>query len=102
MPKDIDEVTKVKEYMNIIPVELDRIKKETDKVLYNIQLLESYEYKFTAEDSNKRWNLVGGPKQTLELIKLRKELLERDETKFLQAMRLEQVQFAEKLENLKV
>jgi len=57
------------------------------------EILEEFDYKFSAEDMNKRWVIFGGPRDVLELMNTRKKTLEKDQTKFMDDMKLAQEEF---------
>lgn len=54
--------------MTIIPFDLEKMKKEVEKSMEIYQIMEKYNYKFTEEELKKKWQVFGGPKETLKLI----------------------------------
>jgi dynein heavy chain len=67
-PKDIEKLTEVKEYMQQVPITLEKMKQEIEKSMAVYELMEPFKYKFLPEDIQKRWLVFSGPKEILELI----------------------------------
>jgi len=59
--------------MQNIPTELEKLKLEMDKCFEVYQKLESFNYRFSKDDYDKKWIIFGGIKEILELIKLREK-----------------------------
>jgi dynein heavy chain, axonemal len=63
-------------------------------------ILEEFNYRFSSEDMNRRWTIFGGPKETMELVEQRKNVLEKEKVKFLEVMKVQQDEFKQTIENL--
>lgn len=82
-PVDIEKLTELKEYMNNLPNELLKVQQEISKTTNIYSILESFNYRFSKEEMNKKWLIVGGPKETTNLMEQRKKTLDKDQVKFL-------------------
>jgi len=51
--------------MENIPLELEKLKLEMDKCFEVYQKLESFNYRFSKDDYDKKWIIFGGIKETL-------------------------------------
>ena len=54
--------------MSNIPNEIEKIKIDMNKCFDIYKTLEDFSYRFSKEEMDKRWNIVGSPKIILELI----------------------------------
>ena len=99
-PKDIEGLTRLKEFIANVPNELEKIKVDINNCLDIYSMLDDFQYRFSAEDMNKKWRIVGGPKDTVELVDLRKVSLEKEKTKFQESMVESQEEFKDSIENL--
>lgn len=77
-PKDIEELTALKEYMSQIPQELEKIQEEINKCGDIYDILEEFQYSLSSEDINKRWVVFKGPKDITDTIQQRMDVLNRD------------------------
>lgn len=64
------------------------------------KILEEFNYKFSKEEMNKRWQVFGNTKEVTELMDVRKNALEKDKVKFLESMRNNQAEFKQMVESL--
>jgi len=55
--------------------------------------LEEFNFKFSKDDMNRRWQVFGNTKEVTELMDVRKNALEKDKVKFLDNMRNNQQEF---------
>ena len=99
-PKDIEGLTRLKEYISDIPNKIEKIKVDINSCLDIYAMLDEFQYRFAADDLNKKWQIFGGPKDTMELVETRKVSLEKEKTKFHESMLVQQEEFRESLENL--
>jgi hypothetical protein len=68
-PKDIEELTSIKDYMSAVPMELEKINVEIKANMNIYDILSSFNYKFQdEEDYDKKWRVFGAPKETMEKI----------------------------------
>ena len=68
-PKDIEELTSIKELMNAIPNELEKLGIEIKNCMAIYDILNYFEYPFKEdEDFDKKWRVYGAPKETLRKI----------------------------------
>jgi dynein heavy chain len=64
-PKDIEELTALKDYMAGVPNEIEKLQKDIKECLSYYEILNGFNYKFTDDDDfNKRWKLYGAPQET--------------------------------------
>jgi dynein heavy chain len=52
--------------MVVVPIELEKQKKEIEKSMELYDIMEKYNYKFTEEEIKKKWLVFGGPKDILK------------------------------------
>ena len=62
-PDNIEKLVELKEYIANLPFELDKLKTEMGKVFDIFKTMEDFNYKFSNEDMNKKWNVFGGSKE---------------------------------------
>ena len=79
--------------MQNLPNELLRIDTEQKSSLEIYKILEEFNFKFSKEDMNRRWQVFGNAKEVIELMDVRKNALEKDKVKFLESMRNNQIEF---------
>jgi len=64
-PKDIEELTALKDYIAGVPNEIEKLQKDIKECLSYYEILNGFNYKFTDDDDfNKRWKLYGAPQET--------------------------------------
>ena len=64
-PKDIEELTTLKDYMSSVPNEIDKLRKDIKDCLSIYEILNSFNFKFGDEDDfGKRFKLFGAPLET--------------------------------------
>lgn len=61
-PKDIEKLVELKEYIANLPIELEKLKTDMNKVFDIYKIMEDFNYKFSTEEMNKRWNVFAGPR----------------------------------------
>jgi dynein heavy chain len=86
--------------MTNLPQELEKMREDITDTIDIYEVLEEFDYKFSKEDMNKRWVIFGGPRDALEMMNARKKTLEKDQTKFMDEMKLGQDEFKQTLDNL--
>lgn len=99
-PKDIEKLTEIKEYMQNIPAEIEKQKIEMNKCFEVYKILDSFNYRFTKEDMDRKWFIFGCPRDTLDLVQKRKKEMEKEKVKFQDEMKIQQDEFKEITENL--
>lgn len=68
-PKDIEELTSIKDYMAAVPNEIEKVTSDLKACLNIYEILSQFNYKYHEEDDyNKKWKLYGSPKETVEKI----------------------------------
>jgi hypothetical protein len=68
-PKDIEELTSIKDYMAAVPNEIEKLSGDIKACMNIYEILNSFNYKFhDDEDYDKKWRLYGSPKETVEKI----------------------------------
>lgn len=99
-PKDIEELTEIKDLISRVPMEIEKMKIDIEANMNTYSILEKFNYKFTVDDMNKKWDLFGYPKKTYDLIAIKSEELEKQKEVFKEHMATEQVEFSEAIEDL--
>lgn len=100
IPKDIEQLTELREYMKNIPIEVEKLKVEQRRSFEIFKILEEFNYRFSKEDMDRKWNTFGAPKDTAELIEKREKELEKEQVKFEEEMKVGQEDFKDVIENL--
>ena len=68
-PKDIEELTSIKEYMATVPNEIEKLSVEIKACMNIYETLNYFNYKFNdEEDFERKWNVYKSPKETLDKI----------------------------------
>ena len=99
-PKDIEELTEIKDFISRVPIEIEKMKQEIEQNMTTLSVLEKFQYKFTNDDMNKKWELFGFPKKTAELNASKNEELEKLKVVFQEGMANEQEDFKGTIEDL--
>ena len=86
--------------MNNLPNEINKVQDDIKKTTQIYGILESFNFKFTKDEMNKKWFIIGGPKETYTLMEQRKKTLDKDQVKFLDNMKLQQEEFKATIDNL--
>ena len=102
-PKDIEELTSIKDYMAAVPNEIEKINAEIKASINVYEILNQFNYKFADdEDYDKRWRLYGAPRETIEKIDKQQVYLEKEKDKFIQQMQGQQQEFKVQIEELEI
>ena len=99
-PKDIEELTEIKDYISRVPAEIEKMKQEIEQNMSTFSILEKFQYRFTNDDMNKKWDLFGYPKKTADLNAVKSEELDKQKVLFQESMANEQEEFKEAIEDL--
>jgi dynein heavy chain len=99
-PKDIEELTEIKDYISRVPVEIEKMKQDIEQNMSTFSILEKFQYRFSNDDMKKKWDLFGFPKQTAELNAIKSEELEKLKVVFQESMSHDQEEFKEAIEDL--
>jgi len=62
---NIEKLVELKEYISNLPIELEKLKSDMNKVFDVYKIMEGFNYKFTPDEMNKRWNVFAGPRDIL-------------------------------------
>lgn len=100
VPKNIEQLTEIREYMTATPQELEKIKLEMAKCFDIYKILEGFEHRFSKDDMDRKWIIFGAGKEILELIEGRKKELDKDSVKFAEKMADEQTELKDRIDNL--
>jgi len=79
---NIEEITALKELMEVTPLELTKKQAEINGAFDTIGILENFQFKFSAEDITRQWQVYGGPSEILALVDSTREAMEKEENKF--------------------
>lgn len=88
VPKQIEKLCELRDFMLSVPNELQRLKLEMVKNFQIYEALEIFSFRFSKEDLDKKWFVFGSPKETLDLIEKREKDLEKDKMKFFEEMKV--------------
>jgi len=99
-PENIEELTNLKEYLQQLPLEIEKVKVDINKCMDIYAILEEFQYPLSTDDLNKRWLVFGGPKDVMERVETRKQVLEKEKSRFHDEMVEKQEEFKENIENL--
>ena len=72
-PQDIEKLTDIKEYITNMPMEMEKMKLEMGKCFDTFKILESFNYRFSKDELDKRWIIFGSPKELTELVDRREK-----------------------------
>ena len=78
-----------------MPVELEKMKVESNKCFDIFKILETFNYKFSKEDMKKKWDIFGSPREVNATVELRKAQIEKLKAKFMDEMKVSQDDFKE-------
>ena len=67
-PQNIEKLTEIMEFMNIVPNDLEKIKQEIEKSMSIYSIMDEFNYCFQEEDIRRKWQVFGGPKDVIKLI----------------------------------
>ena len=64
-PKDIEELTSIRDYMASVPNEIEKIGSDIKTCMSIYEILNQFNYRFLDdEDYDRKWKLFGSPKDT--------------------------------------
>lgn len=86
-PSDIEKLTQLKEYMANMPNELEAMKVKMNSCFDIYKMLEGFNYRFSKEDLNRRWNIFGSPREILTMVEARKSQLDKLKARFADLMK---------------
>ncbi|CAE7327961.1 DNAH1, partial [Symbiodinium necroappetens] len=92
-PKDIEEVTAMREYIATIPAEILKMAPDTKRCLDTYSVLEEFGVQLTADDFYQRWRVFGCPKSTYDLVAKVEDDIKELEASFAAAQQQEQSDF---------
>lgn len=86
-PEDIEEMTKIKEFMARVPTDIEKLKIDITLCMEIYDVLNEFNYQFKDnEDYDRKWDLFGAPKRTLEKIEAQKLTLENEKNTMITVM----------------
>ncbi len=86
-PKDIEELTALKDYMASVPNEIEKLQKDIKETLGVYEILNHFNYKFPNDaDFDKKWEVFGAPKETASKIEKQLNILQVLQDKYLNQM----------------
>ena len=84
-PKDIEELTSIKDYMAQVPNEIEKMQADIKTSMGIYEILSSFNYKFhDDEEYDKKWKLFGSAKDTVTRIDKQQAYLAKEQEKFVQ------------------
>ena len=100
VPNNIEKLVEMKEYMQGVPNELEKIKIEMNRTFDVYKILEGFNHRFSKDDLDKKWIVFGSVRNILDLIDQREKELEKDKEVFQDKMKEEQVELKDRIDNL--
>lgn len=86
-PKDIEELTALKDYMIGVPNEIEKLQKDIKETLNIYAILDIFNYKFNDdEDYGRKWKVFGSPLDTVSRIDKQMNILQVLQDKYLNQM----------------
>lgn len=86
-PKDIEELTALKDYMNSVPNEIEKLQKDIKDTLGIYDILSLFNYRFPNDaDFDKKYEVFGAPKETNSKIEKQLNILQVLQDKYLGQM----------------
>eukprot|EP00930_Biecheleria_cincta_P014239 TRINITY_DN1233_c0_g1_i1.p1 TRINITY_DN1233_c0_g1~~TRINITY_DN1233_c0_g1_i1.p1 ORF type:complete len:4262 (-),score=887.85 TRINITY_DN1233_c0_g1_i1:333-13118(-) len=92
-PKDIEEVTSMREFIATIPGEIAKQAPDCKKCMDCYDILESFGVALTADDFFQRWRVFACPKSTWDLVETTEQGISELQEEFARAQREEQSEF---------
>jgi dynein heavy chain len=100
-PKNIEELSSTKDFMDSLPNELDKQKQNIKNCMKIYETLDLFHYKFEdEEEQDKVWLVKGAPKETMERIEKQKGLLEKEKERFIKQMDNNKTDFSMRIMDL--
>jgi hypothetical protein len=100
-PKDIEELSAIRETMAQAPGEIIKLKNEIATGMKVYGILNEFQYQFGEdEDFDRQWRLFGSPGDTLEKISKQGNYLDKERDKFVNLMQQDQNEFETKIVEL--
>jgi dynein heavy chain len=86
-PKDIEELSAIRDFMQSVPNEIEKLDGQIKLGMQVYQILEEFKYAFAEdEDYDKQWRLYGSPNDTKSVIGRQMAALEKEKDKFVNLM----------------
>lgn len=83
-PKDIEELSAIKEYMAGVPKDIEKLQAEINNCMNIYKILDEFQYTFKEEeDYDRKWKVFGSPVETYSKINKTNTQLEKEKEKFL-------------------
>ena len=87
-PKDIEDLSAIKEQMAGAPGEIAKLKNEIAAGMKVYDILKQFFYQFSEdEDYDRQWRLFGSPGDTMEKIQKQSNYLDKEKDKFVNIMK---------------
>jgi len=84
VPRNIEELTALKEFMNNLPKELEKKNTEIKNCMQIYETLDQFHHKFDDEEEyDKMWRVFGSPLETVQRIEKQQMFLEKEKEKFI-------------------
>ena len=100
-PKGIEELSELKDYMNGLPMELEKTKTEIKNCMKNYYTLDEFHYKWDDEDEYDRmWRVYGAPLETMQRIEKQQGFLDKEKDRFVKQMEQGKKEFYNEINDL--
>lgn len=87
VPKNIEELSSIKDYMNALPKELEKKQNEIQNCMKIYTTLDEFHHRFEDEEEyDKMWRVFGAPQETCLRIEKQQGFLEKEKEKFVKQM----------------
>ena len=83
-----------------MPVELEAMKVKMNGCFDIFKMLEEFNYKFSKDEMQRRWNIFAAPREIQTMVDLRKGQIDKLKVKYAEEMKVAQEEFKETFENL--
>lgn len=98
-PKDIEELTKLNEFIEIdLPIRIKKLQEETKEVMEIFDLLENAKFKMPEKELDLRWKIFKNPSDILKSVDDRDDVLNQKKKQLYEQMKSEQTDFKQMLD----
>ena len=92
-PADIQELTKLKEYMATVPLTVSNYRDPISEAMDSFDVLDQFNYRLAKDGFKMKWQTFGWPKAIQDMMELKELTLTSEKQTFLQEMRTSQEEF---------
>ena len=100
VPKDIDHLNEIKNYINECGIRIKKKQTEITECMGIYKILEEFNYQFNNFEQNAKWELFGAPQKLVKVIETQSTSLDKEKERMSKQMELDQENFNEEIEGL--